>query len=487
MSQPSVTINEIDGALGVLPGGEKLLAIVGVSSTGTANAPATYARSKDIIAAFGAGPAVEAACLYVEQYQRPCLFVRTGQTVAGTPGTIDVTGKSGTSVVTITLAPNDDYEFYFKVIAGGTIGVAGITFQWSLDGGRTLSPVTALGTANTFAFPGAGLTQLNFAAGTLVAGDVIISRGTAPQWNTAELTTALTALQNSAVSWGIVEIVGSIDANAFDAIESAMSALSSAGRPKAWVGNARTPNVAETEAAYLTALTTIFSSKATVYGELCAGACKLSSAVSGRKYRRPISFKVAAEEASSAEHIDIADVNRGSLTGVSIRDANGNPDEHDESINPGLDDARFTVLRTWDGLAGVYVNRPRLFSAAGSDFFIMPHRRVMNLARDTLRVYFIRRLSQPILVSTSTGYILEEEALEIENGADALLRAVLLATPKASGGGFEGGSFVKLSRTDNLLSTRKLTGQGRIVPLAYVEFIDFDIGFFNPALQVQAA
>ena len=69
---------------------------------------------------------------------------------------------------------------------------------------------------------------------------------------------------------------------------------------------------------------------------------------------------------------------------------------------------------------------------------------------------------------------------------NGVLRAALMAAPQVSGGGFAGGDFVKLSRTDNLLSTRTLTGQGRLVPLAYVEFLSFGLGFYNPALNVQA-
>jgi hypothetical protein len=129
----------------------------------------------------------------------------------------------------------------------------------------------------------------------------------------------------------------------------------------------------------------------------------------------------------------------------------------------------------------VYVNRPRIFSAAGSDFRLVPHRRVLNLGHAALRAYFLRRTSRPILVSAATGFILEEEALEIESGARAAMRAELLAKPKASA------ILFTLSRTDDLLTTQTLTGQGRVVPLAYPEFINLDLGFFNPALQVIAA
>ena len=44
MSQPSVDITQVDGAVGILPPSSgRLLAVVGVSSTGAINTPATLA------------------------------------------------------------------------------------------------------------------------------------------------------------------------------------------------------------------------------------------------------------------------------------------------------------------------------------------------------------------------------------------------------------------------------------------------------------
>lgn len=479
MSQPSVTITELDGALGVLPqSGGKLHALVGPSSAGLTNTPAAFAKARDIIANYTSGPLVEAATHYVERYQRPVIVVRTGNTVAGAAAAL-VNTVSGTSVITLGAStPVDDAELVWRAATGGTIGTAGITYQWSADGGRNWSAVSALGTATTFTFPGSGVT-INFAAGTIVAGDKTTTRTTAPNWNAAELGTALDALMTSSLPWEILQVVGPIDATAFDTIELKIAALAAAGKPRTWVGNTRVPNAGESEAAYRTALQAIFASKATVYGSLCAGACRLISSVSGRQYRRPVSYVVGAREAASSEEVNNADVNLGPLVGVSIRDANGNPDEHDESLYPGLDDDRFTVLRTIEDYAGVYLNRPRIFSPAGSDFRLVPHRRVLNVANLALRAYMTRRLNRPILVDAATGYILEEEALEIEAGARAVLRAVLLAKPKASGATFA------LSRTDNLLSTFTLTGDARVLPLAYAEWINLTLGFTNPALQVQ--
>ena len=487
MSQPAVQITELDGAVGILPETQgRILAIVGPSSSGPTDTPATFARKSDVVANYERGPLVEAAAYALEKYGRPVCLVRTGQSVAGSYPAAAAHGGTVTGTSTVTVdnggtEPDDDYECYFIVITGGTIGTAGITFQWSLDGGRTLSPVTALGTANSFVFPDSGGIGIDFAAGTLVAGDLVTFRADAPNWNASEIGDALDALFASNINWEICQIVGPIDGTTFDTIDPKFTGAIANGKFRSWVGHARMPNLAETEAAYLTALDGIFSAKATVHGELCAGAAKTSSGVSGRSYRRPPSFAIAPLQQVRSEEKNIAEINGNALPGLSIRDSNGNADEHDESINPGLDDSRFTVLRTWVGYAGVYVNRSRIFSAAGSDFFLHTHRRVLNLAHAALRAYFTRRLSKPVLVDATTGFILEEEAREIEAAATAALKAVLSGGPKASGWS------VTISRTDNLLSTKTLTGDARVIPLAYPEFINIELGFINPALQVVAA
>jgi hypothetical protein len=72
MTQPNVTITELDGALGVLPPTSgALFAIVGPCSSGPTNTPAAFARIKDLQANFTNGPAVEAAAHYIERYGRP--------------------------------------------------------------------------------------------------------------------------------------------------------------------------------------------------------------------------------------------------------------------------------------------------------------------------------------------------------------------------------------------------------------------------------
>lgn len=484
MTLPAVTITELDGTLGVLPPSSgRLFAIVGPASGGTVNAPATFAKIKDVQNAFVGGQVVEAAAHYIERYGRSVLLVKSAASVAAAVSAVDDHDATGTSVVTVAggAAPRDDYELMLKIVTGGTRGVAGITYQTSLDGGRTMSPVTALGTGTSVVFPDSAGVTFDLAAGTVVAGEYYTAIATPALPSAADLGAALDALKVTAVAWELVLVTSAIDADAFDMVELKVAGMFAAGKPHAWIGNTRITNAGETEAQYLTAMTAISTAKSTIYGSLYSGGGKLTSSVSGRKYRRPIAWGIAAREASSSQEVNAADPNLGPLPGYSIRDANGNPDEHDEAVNPGLDDLRFGTVRTLDGYPGVYVTRPRVFAPVGSDFSIMPNRRVMNLAHEILRVYFTRRLNQPVRVSRATGYLLPSEATEIELGALAALRAGLLTTPKASDVMF------RLSRTDNVLSTKTLTGQVRVLPLAYPEFIDLEVGFVNPATQLQQA
>ena len=65
-----------------------------------------------------------------------------------------------------------------------------------------------------------------------------------------------------------------------------------------------------------------------------------------------------------------------------------------------------------------------------------------------------------------TGYILEKEALEIEAGCNAAIRSVLGAEPMASGWS------TAVHRDDNILTTKTMNVDVRLVPLGYVEFIN---------------
>lgn len=483
MTVPAINLTQLDGALGVLPpSAGRLVAVVGASSAGTAATPAVYSRIQDLTTDFGQGPMVELAAAVIKQTGRPVLCVKTAAaTNVGAYGT-PVDGITGTSAVTVDtdVKPHDEYDFIFEVIAGGTIGVSGITYRHSIDGGNNYSATTALGTATSATFT-PGNIGLDFAAGTLVAGDTFTVRTSAPRWDDTELLAALTVLGQSVQPWKLVAVAGNANATSAGVIETWMTGLGADSKGRAYLCHTRLPAAAESEATYLSSLSADYTSFASTYGAVCAGAADIISGVSGRNYRATILRSVLPKQTPVSEEVNIAELDVGSLPGCRIRDSLGNMRHHDEAISPGLDDAGFLVLRTWDNEAGVYVNRPRLKCSSGSDFQLIPHRMVMELGIEAVTAFMRRRLSKALRVSPTTGYITEAEAVSIERGIGRVLASVLMAKPKASG------HTQTVSRTDNVLSTKTITVTFRIVPFAYPEGIELTVGFTNPALAALTA
>jgi outer membrane lipoprotein SlyB len=459
--------------------------MVGAATGGTINLPQSFGTVKSLRAELIGGPLVEAAAHAIERYGNPVVCVPTGASTPAVAGAPVKTG-TGTSVVTVTGTPADDFEIFVAITKAGptgelAVGTEGIELQWSRDNGRTMSAITALGTALEFEIPGSGVT-LVFAVGTLVTGDTIYVSCTAAQWNATELADAMAPLAASQIDWSILSVVGDLTASDATAIDGRFAGYAAAGQFRMWIGNARIPTVGESDAAYQAVLAGAWGNVALEYGSVCAGAELLSSSVSAEVFLRPISLMFAPWLAHLSEEIDASALNLGPVPGT-IYDENGNlvPRCHDETINPGLDDLRFTCLRSWNSYAGTYVNNPRMLSVQGSDFKYCQARRVINIAAAVLQRYFDWRLSVPVAIDTKTGKILEEEAAEMDKGATAAMAAALTAKPKASG--------VKcvVSRDDNILATELIHVTARVVPLGYPKAIDIDLAFENPANNVVAA
>lgn len=237
---PNATITVADGQRATgYAGSASTLLVAGCCSTGTANAPRLFTGTAALVAAFGYGPAVEAAAYVMERSGKRALFVRMPGTTAGTNSAVDSNDATGTSVVTLTGAPYDDYEGRFLIVAGGTRGTAGVTFKYSLDAGRTWSLTIALGTATTYAIPNSGLT-LNFAAGTFVAADEHRWTTTAPRWDSSDMADLLTALAANTTPLIGGLITGDLVAGDVDTISAELASYATTdGRFTRWFTNVR--------------------------------------------------------------------------------------------------------------------------------------------------------------------------------------------------------------------------------------------------------
>lgn len=484
--QPRVDLTILNGALGIIPpDAGDVFAVAGPASDGPLNTPVAFARGQDAVAAFKSGPMVQLGALLIQLVGKPVVFCRTAASNPSSYTALDVDfGDDSTSTPSVdgSFEPDDDYEPYVIFTKGGTRGIDGIKYRTSLDGGRTLSAEVALGTGTSITIPtAAGLVKYGLSAGDITAGDNFGHRCTTAYWNTTDLGTALDALKKTQLKWAATCAVGPADDDAVQAFDAWFEDLKNGHKFRWGLMSVRIPNVAESEGAYNTALAAEFGDVATDWVDVAAGSAKIISAIDSRSYRRPAMWANAVRQCAIDPGLDPAQVSLGPLKSVSIADANGNPDDHDESLFPGLDDLRFTTLRSFSGRPGVYINNSRMFCGTDSDFVFVQLRRVMNIGCTEYVAYLEERLSSPVEVSKKTGFITEGAAKQIENGASQRMGAQLFPQKRASG------VSVVLSRTDNILSTFTITSEARIVPNGYVKVFRASISFNNPALKTALA
>lgn len=418
-----------------------------------------------------------------------------GVGVGGATGTVTAQGPyqiaTGTSVITLSGTPTDDFYGKFVCVAGGTIGVAGITFKLSLDAGRHYGPTFSLGTASTYAISGTGLT-LNFAAGTLVAGDVYTFGTSAPLSDTAGVIACLNALKASPYAqsgWGSMHIAGTWSGADADTIEATLAGFVSTdfiySRFIATARDASPPVIyggtAEAQATWIAAVQSSYS--AVDAKRLCAngGFYNMPSAfptatAGAPSYRRPLSWALAQRQVTIPPQRHAGRVRDGSLSAIVV-DPTTDPNDgfiyYDNRILGGLDTSRFCCARTRVGLPGYYIVNPNLMSALGSVFTMLPYGNVMDVACGIVHQVGQQDINSDVRLN-SNGTIYENEALAIEANMLGNLNAQMVATNEISS------ASVTVNRSWNVAATSIVKVAVTIQARGYILEEDIDIGFQNP-------
>ena len=497
MPIPNVNPTIADNGLGAaVAGAGGTMVVIGCSDDGTDYEIITSTEPSDFSDASGFGPGVELAGFVTNQTGNPAIWIKAPTASNGTNTAITTTRVgSSTSVVTVSGNPSDSYQALATVTTGGTRGTAGIIITLSLDGGRTTYITINLGTASTYAIPNTGLT-LNFAAGTLEAGDTFEWWSTEPRWNTAGVVSAIEQLYGVSLAFqdilivggGSVSTVGGPGASAADAtsIQTAMVALFNRKRFSRALMNARDASYGgqstETEAAWMTALAADYVSNDTDRVGVTAGHYNVISPYSQTQFRRPLLFQAGARDSDVEIQVDLARVADGALAST-VNSPPATADGyiyHDEDQNPLLDAARFLTARRFPLRPGWFITNPNLFAAPGSDFTLLQYGHVMDAATSIGYQFFVGKLSDSVRVDSASGKILEVDAQALEGGCNAQLKAGLIDTGEVSD------AFCVVNRTTNILSTRTLKVTISVIPLGYMKQIDMTLTFLNPAL-LQAA
>lgn len=463
---PNIAISKTDGNLGVATNADRILAVIGTATQGTLNVGVSLTNKADLYATFGKSGSLVQACAYLIDRGVQVVAFRGSPTTAGAYGTIVSTGKTGTSTLTALGTPTGRYDAIVKVITGGTLGVAGITYIYSLDNGVNWSVETALGTSMTLSLDSG--VAFTMGAGTLVANDTWSVPTTEPKLLTGDIATSLAALSDYGGDWLRVLVLADADGTINGQCDVFAKSFWSQGKNPEVITNTRPRNLAtpESRATFATAMAVVAAAVQSTEVSCCVDQCEIVSSVDGRRLRLPPAIPYAARLMVNDDSRDAAAKADGALPGVFLSTVDGARNYHDEARYPGLDTLGFTTLRTWGGrpvTPGAYVNNPRLLSGAGSDYQFFQLSALLNRAIERVYGLLTTRLSDGVLVDSTTGKIKEGVAKALEESISADLRSEFSQPGRCSDIRFV------LARYDNVLATNTLHFDVQMVPLAYVK------------------
>lgn len=481
MTISKITQNIVDGALGLAQdlGTDRHIA-VGVASSGPQNIVKWHTDPVAVKAEFGTGPLVDKAVYHLEATGGVVGVLRLTSSVAGTLGAVTVTrGGAADSTATATASgvPLDAYQIRVKITReGATLAANTAAFVYALDGGDVYSAEIAMPVSGIYAIPNTGVT-LTFVNGVGTAfkvDDVHALDCVAPGFSATDLNTALDAIKaDASAKFRLIHVVGAAATAAASATIAAAAAVKMAAEEAnyrytyLWLEAAD-----DTDANLKTSFVNFVSGRVNVV----AGYCELLA--NGKQMKRSFAWPAAARRMAQTPNRDLArtapDKQGGALPGV-VRLY------RDEYLTPGLDDARFTTGRTYPGQAGFFVANGRTMAAVGSDFQLLQHRELMDVAcAENYAALFPYLNDDTFAVDRDTGYIDELDARRVESKVNAKL-ATRLVSPK-----WVSEVASTITRDNNMLSTNTLKTRVRIVPRPYAKSIESEIGFYNPALNPSA-
>lgn len=499
----TVTLVDNGGSSIVVPG-QSVQLVIGCSSIGTVGQIVSTRSATTLNNTFGYGPLPEAASLTCLG-NGTVLAIRATTATAATKTAVTFTG-TGTSIITVSGTPNDTYYVKMLCPQGGTIGTGPVGINISLDGGRTFSPTIALGTANTYAIPGTGLT-LNFAAGTLVTNDFATFSTVEPQWNTAGIQAALNAYAASPYALnpiGSIHIVGGSTAGGVPGTDAttignmletmaanigmplfnaALITARDAAAPVAWGG------AGETEATWMTSIQTSFSAVAQKRIGCGAGYWNMPGAIVNPlgmfpRYRRPFTWALAQRAVQIQQQRSFGRVLDGPMAPIVVDPVNDPTDgfiyHNDAAFAPaGLGDARFITSTLRSYKQGIYARTDPNMASTGSQISSWHLIEVANVASVILQQVGqnsvgnnVRQLLSGVIDPRDASTI----ASDIKTQLDAQMTAQQMITSCS----------VVVDQTNNIQLTGAINVTATLVARTVVLQVNVTLQYNNPS-QAQAA
>lgn len=480
MGIPSVTVKKsLVGGSPATQSTQGILAIIASASTGSALPPTMLTNQTLTTSTFGSGMLPEMAVYDINVSGRPVVGLAVTPSILGSyyAGTF-TKNVSGTSAVTTSavtgLGPLMHYDVEVTIVQGGTVGTSGITYTYSVDGGDTVSAVTALGNANTLAIPNTGV-SFSLGAGTLLAGDNWSIFTERPLLSNSDVSSALATLGNTKLPWEGVLIDCQYGTGTVALVDQWLAGREANGQFNFALLNTRFLNepapTAETPSVYAAAITSQSGSDTSNRLCLCADGGRMTSLITGFTTKMPTALALGARAMSVTPNIGIdpSEVDLGPVPSFTIS-SNGNPLDWDEFLYQSLDSQRLVTLRTFATGAptGCFITDANVLISAGSNIYWLQLLRVLNKACSIAWQVLNTQLSKgvPTVYNATTG------AINIKETAAQRIEA-LVNSPLQSGlAGQCTGSQFTLNRDDNVTTPKApVNGQVAVAPLVYLKNI----------------
>jgi hypothetical protein len=428
LPEAKIIIDDQAGAWGT---GTDVLTVIGCVEMGDDIVPRIFTSTKALLAKHGYSAAVDYCAMHFEETKKPVLFVPLPIATAGTLGTLDVAGNTGTSTITAGVGPSgalDEVQAQVTVVQGGTIGTDPIVLDISVDGGREVRRVR-LGLASSYTAPYLDLT-VNFGAGTLITGDVCLRlKTTPPMWDQAGLQAARLALAGQGKRSRSWLIIG--DLTASDEASDVVTEINAYATQHDRCSTARVQvwdrASAETDADWISGIDAEFdgiSSERRI--DLGAGRGRKMSPITGWRLRRPVAWAASIREYQHDVQIPTYRKADGPCSGWTLEDEDGATVEHDDRLDGGLLMARFTCFRSFaNGPAGAFIALSLTRADEGSLLSRTHNMAVANLACNVCQAETENAIGQ-VLELNSDGTGTEASLAIIEARVNSALAISLL-------------------------------------------------------------
>lgn len=459
--------------------------VYGPCSGGSANVLESFNSIPDLLAAHPQGPATECGSFILAMGGGPINFMKSATSVAAALSAVVEAGGSGPDV-TVSGTPNDFYDAIVVMVTAGALGTA--TFKYTLDGGQTYSETLTTPAGGTYVIPNTGVT-LTFTAGTQVAGVTYSFTGTPAMWNSADLSAAFTVINSDFTPWDFFIGCGrhstaAAAATLGAALQTALEGLITSQR---WVrgmldaGNEAQAAILTAQAAVTTprVMYTYRGLRRTTVKAFPGWGTPMLGAVDG--------VGMLAARSLISTHL-------GRHPSHNLTQFGATAIDYDEEKSAALDAAKICTLRTFPGKAGIWVKKPWLKAADGSDFLRWHFGRVMDtVCRTTYQALLpftntgLRTQSRVIGPTTFTGTIDDRDIARIEDAVNEQLAAVLKQPANAEGvPGHVTDVRYQIDRAWNAALNQSIKGEVAVQRLAYAEAFRTQLGFVAQILPLAA-